>query len=115
MANEKLGDNWSKAVKVDTAPAAGGYWSDPVSLRGDSLQSLIFSAQTEDSEVAAVMTPSLQFKTKDGDWTDFNNDGTDLVIGDCKKLEGNAAYLSWRAGVKEGDYTSGSAIIGFNW
>ncbi len=119
MANEKISSNWTRGVKIDTAPAAGGYWSDPVSLRkgvsSETLKSVIFSAQAEDAAVATEMTPTLQFKTSDGDWTDFNNDDTPFIVGDCKILEANAAFLQWRAGVKEGGYTSGSAIIGFNW
>ena len=120
MANSRTSGVQLEKVTIDTNPSAGGYWTEPVSMRrlGHDLDKIFFSVREADSDWsdASVATPILQFRCPGDDgWTDYNNDATDFIIGDHKIIEGNAGGVEWRAGVKEDGFTSGSVVIGFNW
>ena len=107
MANSKNTTDYKAYATVDTAPAAGGYWTGPISMRDLKEERTFFSVRG-----TGVMTVTLQFKCPDdADWTDFGN----YVIGDRKLLEGGAAGVLWRMGVAFGDWTSGSLTFGFDW
>ena len=98
-------------VTIDTAPGSGGYWTNPVSMRVERITKMNFSIRG-----TGVMTPILQFKCYgDTDWTDYSNNETDFVVGDRGLIEGDGSFVEWRAGVKEGGYTSGSCTMGFDW
>ena len=121
MANSRTSSNGIEQVQIDAAPGSGGYWTNAVSMRrgsaGDIHKMYFTVRESEESPSAAsVMTPTLQFKgSGDDGWTDYNNNATDFAIGDAFVIDANALALQWRAGVKEGDFTSGSCNIGFSW
>lgn len=115
MANSTISSIKSEQVVVDTAPASGGYWTNGVATRlrisGNDIEKLFFSARGSGTAV-----PTLQFRvTTDETWTDFYNAGVAFAIGDVATIEANANEIEWRAGVAEGDYTSGEVQIGLNW
>ena len=65
-----------------------------------------------DAAGTGTMTVTLQFICPgETVWTDYDTYTavTRLLI------EGAAAGVSWRAGVKDADYTSGELIFGFDW
>lgn len=119
MANDRIqADNWEYAI-IDAAPAAGGYFTNPVSLRKDRMDKVkIFFSVREtdpDASAASVMTVTLQFKcSADAGWQDYNTADA-YVAGDRKVIDDGGAGVYWRAGVKEGGYTSGSLTVGFDW
>lgn len=120
MANSRTSQNGIEQVTIDTAPDAGGYWTNAVSMRrgseGDIHQMLFSVREAEEASAASVVTPILQFKGEgDEVWTDYNNDGIDFEIGDAFIIAANVLAIQWRAGVKEGGYTSGSINLGFSW
>jgi len=122
MANSKDNGEFKRYATVDTDPA-DGYFTDEVSIRKlaktNKLDKIYFSVrEASDSESVdtSVITVTLQFKcSSDGRWQDYYNDGSDIAIGDRKQIEDTGADVFWRAGVKEGDYTSGSVTFGFDW
>lgn len=115
MANSKISSIKSEQVVVDTAPATGGYWTTGVATRlrvsGNDIEKLFFSARGSGTAV-----PTLQFRIdSDSAWTDFYNAGVAFVIGDVAVIESPGKGIEWRAGVAEGDYTTGEVQIGLNW
>lgn len=123
MANTVIDNNDKQYVVIDSTPPVGGFWTNIVAQRRSGLYKsnilkMFFSVREyEDSPaVGSVITPILQFKCEgDNGWTDYNNNGTAFVVGDRLLIDSNAAGVKWRAGVKEGGYTSGSMILGFDW
>ena len=92
---------------VDTDPAAAGYWTNEINPRGKSQNQVYFSLRGSGS-----MTVTLQFIcTGDASWTDYDT----YTAVTRLKIEGAAAGVRWRAGVKDTDYTSGSLTFGFDW
>jgi len=111
MANSLSSGDYKEYATVDSTPPANGYWTNTLGLRGRKLAYVYFSIRG-----TGTATVTLQFKCSgDADWTDYYNDGIDFVTGDRKVIEGNAANVVWRAGVKLADYTSGSITFGFDW
>ena len=112
MANVRTSKNGIEQATIDTAPGAGGYWTNPVSMRrgpkGDIYKMYFSVRESEESPSAAsVVTPTLQFKGEDDDgWTDYNNNDVAFAIGDAFVVDANAIGLRWRAG---------SINIGFSW
>ena len=118
MANSRQSLNFAEYITVDTAPGSDGYWTNPVSVKGkipDMIKDLFFSVR-EESTGTSVATPTLQFKCSgDTYWTDYYNDGTDFVIGDRKRIDDNGGNVLWRAGIKNGNFTSGKVRLGLDW
>ncbi len=111
MANELLevtGKRYRYA-SIDTAPAAGGFWSTPISV--SDLNKLWFIRKG-----GGVATVTIQYATPDAPttWVDYS---TTLSIGDGVRfiIDDAGHGIRWRAGVKEGDYTSDTVITGFDW
>ena len=112
-------------ARIDTAPGAGGYWTNAVSISdlktGKSIKRIFFSIREEQADPGSIddsdVTVTLQFRCTDNDrWTDYVFlDGSTLAIGNRLKIDDDGAAAEWRAGVKEGDYTSGSVLVGFDW
>lgn len=120
MANSLKSNEYYEYAVVNTAPPAGGFWTNPVSMRrkGHDLHNIFFSVREEnpDASSASVVVPTLQFRCSgDAGWTDYYNEGSNFAIGERKNIEGTAAGVQWRAGVKEGAYTSGGIVLGFDW
>lgn len=118
MANSRISQIGKELVIIDSAPGADGYWTNPVSMRkrGDlSLEKMFFSVRNKTSTPSTAV-PTLQFKgSEESVWTDYNNDGNAFVVGDNKLIENNAMDISWRAGVKSGNFAGGAVVLGFNW
>jgi hypothetical protein len=98
-----------KYVTIDTDAGAAGYWTDELSIKYDvpSGDKVYFSIANIGS-----MTITLQHKLVDAaTWTDYASYTavTRVIINDDSK------NTIWRAGIKDADYTSGSATLGFNW
>lgn len=122
MANSKASGEHHEYATIDTAPAAGGYWTNIVSPRGRNkgiMRVLFFSVREtvpDASAGASVITPIVQFRcTGDVGWTDYNNDDIAFIVGDRKNIKISGGGVQWRAGVHNGDYTSGSFTLGFDW
>ena len=58
------------------------------------------------------MTVTLQFICPgDASWSDYDT----YTAVTREKVEGAAAGVRWRAGVKDADWTSGTLTFGFDW
>ena len=130
MANSRSSGVYKEYVTVNTQPSGTelGYWTNEVCLRdkyknGHAKEKMYFSIReseadsSEDASDTSSMTISLQFKC-DGDagWQEFVPlDGSELATGNRLVIEDTGAAVRWRAGVKEGDYTSGTVTFGFDW
>lgn len=110
MANVVSSNVDYERVVVNTAPGAEGAFTNPVNQRTLKVSKLFLAVQG-----SGEFTPVLQFKLKgDSDFTDFV-DGSELVPGTLKEVAADAAGLIWRAGIKQGGFTSGEAIISITW
>jgi len=130
MANSRSSGVNKEYATVNIAPSGTelGYWTNEVCLRdkrnsGVAKDKMYFSIRetdadsSEDVSDTASMTVSLQFKC-DGDlgWQAFVPlDGSELAVGNRLIIEDTGAAVRWRAGVKDGDYTSGILTFGFDW
>lgn len=113
MANAKVNGGSSRYASIDTAPGAEGYFSDSVGITHENASPLFFSRRS--GAVAGVGTITIQFKCPgDTDWTDYLTD-LDLSVGARHIIDDEGAGVSWRAGVKQGDYTSGVILVGLDW
>lgn len=133
MANSRSSGQFKEYATVDTQPSgtALGYWTNEVCLRdkqndGMAKEKMYFSIREFETDSSAAsdtssMTVTLQFQC-DGDagWQDFkdfassDNQAT-FAVGHRVTIEDTGAAVRWRAGVKDGDYTSGSVTFGFDW
>jgi len=119
MANSRDSAPYREYVTVNAEPAGTGYYTNTVFIRDKDLEHIFFSVR-ETGSAAGVMTITLQFRcTGDDAWTDY-----DTYDEECRKvIEGGAAGVQWRAGVKSDDssgvatqnYTSGEFTFGFDW
>lgn len=129
MANSKSSGQFKEYATVDTAPSGAelGYWTNEVCLRdkineGLAKDKMFFSireteADSSQASDTSSMTISLQFKC-DGDlgWQDYVPlDGSEIAVGNRLLIEDHGAGARWRAGVKDGNYTSGKLTFGFDW
>lgn len=107
MANTKSTTEYTRKAIIDTNPSAGGFWLDPVSIRGEDVTRLFFSIKGNENAIT-----TLQFKaTEDSTWTDYES----YPLNGRYIIEGGGAGIEWRVGVKENDYTSGTTEITFDW
>jgi hypothetical protein len=111
MANSKLNGERYRYASIDTAPGADGYWSDAVSMSSVNAGALFFSRSG-----AGVGTVTIQYKLPHtgSAWTDYDDPVT-LTDGVRCRLDDTGAGVKWRAGVKNGNYTSDTIIVGFDW
>lgn len=129
MANSKSSGAYKEYATVNTAPSGTelGYWTNEVCLRdklnaGQAKGHMYFSireneADSSDASDTSVITVTLQFKC-DGDlgWQDYLPlDASEIAVGNRLVIEDTGAAVRWRAGVKDGNYTSGSYTFGFDW
>jgi hypothetical protein len=129
MANSKNSGVYKAYATVDTAPSGSGlgFWTDEVCLRdkvkdGLAKDKMFFSIRNQEADSSeasdtSTMTISLQFQCPDDlgwqDYVDLNL--AELAVGNRLIIEDIGAGVKWRAGVKDGDYTSGSITFGFDW
>jgi hypothetical protein len=129
MANRKSSGIHKEYATVDAAPSGAelGYWTKAVCLRdkikdGLAKDKMFFSIRNEEADSSqasdtSTMTVSLQFQC-DGDlgWQDYVDlAAAELAVGNRLVIEDAGAGVRWRAGVKDGHYTSGSITFGFDW
>jgi len=119
---------YKEYVTIDEQPSGVtlGYWTNEVDPRelqkNKKVKKIYFSIreyETDSSQASdtSSMTVSLQYKC-DGDlgWQDYVSlDGSSLAVGNRLLMEDFAANVKWRAGVKDGDFTSGTITLGFDW
>jgi len=124
MANSRASNDYYEYATVHEEPAGDGYFTNDISIRQlKGIEEVFFSIRDtglSSAGGAGVMIITLQFKCPGDDvWTDY-----DVYTEVCRKvLEGGAAGVEWRAGVKvdassEADpqnYTSGEFTFGFDW
>lgn len=128
MANSRSPGEFHEYATIDTQPSgdALGYWTNDVSprelqkkLKISRVYFSIREAESDSSQASdtSSMTVTLQYKCPgDAGWQDYVSlDGSSLAVGNRLMIEDFAAAMQWRAGVKDGDYTSGSITVGFDW
>ena len=101
MANSRATDDYYEYATVHQEPAGDGYFTNAVGIRQLKGREYIFFS-IRDTDISSAggagsMRVTLQFKCPgDDDWTDY-----DVYTDVCRKvLEGGAAGVTWRAGVK---------------
>ena len=128
MANSRSSGEFKEYATINTAPsgAALGYWTNEVVPRDLKkrlkIEAFYFSIREYESDSSQAsdtssMTVSLQFMcVGDLGWQDYKSlDGASLAVGNRLEITDFGAGARWRAGVKDGDYTSGSITVGFDW
>jgi len=129
MANSRDSGQFKEYATVNTQPSGTdlGYWTNEVCLRDkmkdglakDKMWFSIRETEADSSQASdtSSMTVTLQFKCDgdDGwqDWVDLS--GNALAVGQRLVIEDCGAGVRWRAGVKDGDFTSGELTFGFDW
>ena len=102
MANRKLKGNTYRGVSIDTAPGAGGYYTDAVSSSEHRVGALFLSFGN-----VGTTTVTLQQKTAgDTSWRVYN---TFTSSDEPRQRIDDYSNTQWRAGVASGDY--GSEVI----
>ena len=127
MANARSSGYNKEYATVDTNPGSAGYFTNEVDVRllkkNNKVSKLFFSIRETNADISAApsalstVTVVLQFKC-DGDaaWTDYVDlAGSSFAIGNRVVIEDQGAGVSWRAGVRDDEYTSGSVTFGFDW
>lgn len=126
MANRRSSGEFKEYATVDTTPTGLGYFTNEVDLINlqevGSETRMYFSireweADSSEASDTSEMTVTLQFKCEgDEGWQDYVSlDGSTLAVGNRVSIRDSGAAVLWRAGVKDGDYTSGSITFGFDW
>ncbi len=111
MANGKLNGPRYKYASIDSAPAAAGYWCDSVSMSAENANELFLNVS---GGGAATVTIQYKLPHTGSVWTDYVTAET-LETGARFRLDDHGAGVKWHVGVKQGDYTSGTVIAGFDW
>jgi hypothetical protein len=129
MANSRSTGDFKEYATIDTQPSGTdlGYWTNEVCLRDKQNGGLAkdkmwfsireFEADSSEASDTSSMTVTLQFKC-DGDagWQDYVDfAGSTLARGNRLVIEDTGAGARYRAGVKDGDFTSGKVTVGFDW
>jgi hypothetical protein len=129
MANSRSTGDFKEYATIDTQPSGTdlGYWTNEVCLRDKQNSGLAkdkmwfsireFEADSSEASDTSSMTVTLQFKC-DGDagWQDYVDfAGSTLARGNRLVIEDTGAGARYRAGVKDGDFTSGKVTVGFDW
>lgn len=112
MADKQLSGRHYEYVKITTVPGADGDWCEPVTVKkSKDVEALFFSRRG-----GGTATVSIQFKTPESGaaWTDYLTD-EDLSDGVRLRLDELGTGVQWRAGVKNGNFTSGTITVGFDW
>jgi hypothetical protein len=95
MANAQASSDRYETATIDTAPAAAGYWTKPVSMSAKRTRALWF-----DFTNTGTATVTLQFKaTGDTGFTDYDTDDV-YVAGSRYIIDDSASGTQWRAGVQ---------------
>jgi len=121
MANSRDSAERREHVTIDTAPGADGYWTNPVNpytKRSDRKAGDVYFAIRETGELSAslVATMTLQWRQRGANkvweaWQDYDT----YTAVQRKIVDDYSAEVQWRAGIANGDFTSGQVTLGFNW
>ena len=116
MANTKTSKPRQEHILIDSAPVSAGAWTNPVNPGEKKVPNLYFSIrETGDGSDAFTATVTMQWRQKNGDtWEEWQVYDTYTVVT-RKIVEDHSAEVQYRAGVDDGDYTSGELTVGFNW
>jgi hypothetical protein len=99
-----------EVATVDTAPGTEGYWtrSTNASTAGtNGRDNITFFISGTGS-----MTVTIQFNSPGSNvWTDYDTYTSTTRV----RIEDGSKSVLWRAGVKNGEYSSGSLTFGFDW
>lgn len=111
MANSKLNGERYRYASIDTAPGADGYWSDAISMSSVRTDALFASRSG-----GGVGTIHIQYKLPHtgATWQDYYTTES-LVDGMRLRISDHGAGVKWRVGVKNGNYTSDTIIVGLDW
>ena len=126
MANRRSSGSFKEYATVDTAPTGLGYFTNSVDLRALRKDNREFRAyfsirewesDSSDASDTSVLTITLQYKCEgDAGWQNYVPlDGSVLAVGNRVVIEDSGAAVLWRAGVLDGNFTSGSITFGFDW
>ena len=127
MANSKSSGAFKEYATVNVAPTELGYFTNEVCLRdkvndGLAKEKMYFSIRESEADSSAAsdtstMTVTLQFKCAgDAGWQDYVPlDGSEFAVGNRVVIEDTGADVRWRAGVKDGEFTGGELVFGFDW
>ena len=113
MANTKTGMTGTRHryAKIDAAPTAAGYWSDSVSMSAVNANELFLNVSGGGSATVVIQ---YMLPHTGAIWTDYTTSET-LTTGARFRLDDHGAGVKWRVGVKNGGYSSGTLICGFDW
>ena len=113
MANSQDDNSRRAYATVDEAPEAAGYGTSEINIlekmvvSGKKTRQVVFSIRGTGS-----MTVTLQYKcTNDSDWTDLE----EFATNERKSISDDSVDVTYRAIVKQSDYSSGEKIFGFDW
>jgi len=111
MANSVTNSDRHAYASVDTAPGASGYWTNSVSMSKKNASPLFFSRRG-----TGVGTVTLQYQTPESGaaWQDLDTD-IDMDNGVRCVIDDEGHGVKWRAGIKQGNYVSGTIIFGIDW
>lgn len=128
MANNKSSGEFYEYITINeqTSGTDLGDWTNEVVPRDLKkklkIQAFYFSIREYESDSSQAsdtssMTVTLQFMCPgDLGWQDYVDfSGNSLAVGNRLEITDFAAGARWRAGVKDGDWTSGSITVGFDW
>jgi hypothetical protein len=102
MANRRTSGNTYKGAIIDTAPGAGGYYSESVKA-ADHKVGMIYMSITG----IFAGTVSLQFRlVNDPSWTTY-----DTYTAKTREIIEDYSDTEWRVGVASGGYTSGAVRV----
>ena len=120
MANSRDSADRREHVTINTAPGADGYYTNPFTpynKRTERKAGEMYFAIRETGELSAsfVGTVSLQWRQKGASaWEEWQTYDTYTAV-QRKIVDDYSAEVQWRAGIANGDFTSGQVTIGFNW
>ena len=111
MANTQLNGPRYEYVSIDEAPGADGDWCKSVSMTGKKAEELFASVSGGGS---ATVTMQYKLPHDGAAYVDYTT-GETLESGARFRLDDHGAGVKWRVGVKQGNYSSGTVIVGLDW
>lgn len=117
MANTQFSKPRQEEIVIDTAPPAAGSFTKPVNVDDKKAPNVYFSIRETGDSSTFTATITLQWRQRsaeDDSWEDWQDYDTYTSI-QRKLIDDHTPNVQYRAGVKNGNYTSGEVKIGFNW
>ena len=121
MANTRDTAERRENVTINEAPGADGYYTNPFTpynKKTDKKAGDMYFAIRETGSLSASFggTVSLQWRQRGPNkvWEEWQTYDTYTSV-QRKIVDDYSAEVQWRAGIANGDFTSGQATVGFNW